>query len=114
MHNVFHHLARQLAIFCLLAWPVAAFAAEDAPAAAKPAAAMISNDKCLECHDDKDLTKDLAGGKTVSLFVDEKIRQASVHAKLACAECHSDLSGEHPDDVKPVKPVKPAPRKSAR
>ena len=99
-----HLSACRLAIYCLLAWPVAACAAADAPAA-KPAAAMIPNDKCLECHDDKDLTKDLPGGKTAPLFVDEKIRQASVHAKLACAECHNELTGEHPDDAKPTKPV---------
>ncbi|MEI6604797.1 MAG: cytochrome c3 family protein [Verrucomicrobiota bacterium] len=107
MYKPFHLSACRIASLCLLAWPVAAFAATDAPVAAtiKPAAVLIPNDKCLECHDDKDLTKDLPGGKTTSLFVDEKIRQASVHAKLACAECHSDLTGDHPDDAKPTKLV---------
>ena len=130
MHNAFLLITRRLAILCLLAWPAAAITAQDEvsqdkaaqdkaakvettknettkpeTAVIKPAAEMIPNDKCLECHDDKDLTKDLPGGKTSSLYVDEKIRQSSVHAKLACAECHSDLSGEHPDDAKPAKPV---------
>ena len=66
---------------------------------------LVPNDTCLGCHDDKDLTKDLPGGKKVSLFVDEKIRQSSVHAKLNCADCHSDLAAEHPDDGKVPKPV---------
>ena len=66
---------------------------------------LIPNETCLGCHDDKDLTKDLPDGKKVSLFVDEKIRQSSVHAKLNCADCHSDLAAEHPDDGKAPKPV---------
>ncbi len=135
MHNTFLLITRRLALLGLLAWPAAAITAQDVAAqdvaaqdvaaqdvaakvetakdetaknetaVIKSEAAMIPNDKCLECHDDKDLTKDLPGGKTSSLYVDEKIRQSSVHAKLACAECHSDLSGEHPDDAKPAKPV---------
>jgi cytochrome b subunit of formate dehydrogenase len=65
----------------------------------------IPNDKCLECHSDKDLTKDLAGGKQRSLFVDQVLLKTSVHGKTRCAECHSDLTTEHPDDAKAPKPV---------
>jgi cytochrome b subunit of formate dehydrogenase len=106
MRQSFNLSARWLAILGLLAWPAATFAASDEAAAPiKPAAEAIPNDKCLECHSDKDLTKDLADGKTVSLFVDEKVRQTSVHADLACADCHGDLTAEHPDDAKVPKPV---------
>ena len=114
MRNPLLLTARCLGLFWLLAAPAVTLAATaatadaaatTATAAIKPAAELIPNDKCLECHGEKDLTKDLPGGKTTSLFVDEKIRQASVHAKLSCAECHPDLAGEHPDDAKPATPV---------
>ncbi len=103
---------RLLGLLGTLAFPGLVFAAGDEPAAeakpaveTKPANEQIPNDKCLECHGEKDLTKDLPDGKQVSLFVDEKVRQASAHGKLACADCHEDLTGEHPDDAKAPKPV---------
>ena len=93
----------RLALFLFFAaWPGMAVAANVDAAAKKD---LIPNEKCLECHSDKDLTKDLPGGKKLSLFVEEKIRQSSVHAKTNCAECHADLTAEHPDDAKAAKPV---------
>lgn len=92
-------LARILFVVVLLTVPVAA-SAENAPKE------LIANDTCLGCHEDKDLTKDLPGGKQKSLFVDEKIRQSSVHATVNCTECHTDLTAEHPDDAKAAEPVK--------
>lgn len=93
-----------LGIMWLMAGSSTVIAAETeaAPIAKK---SLIPNDKCLECHSDKDLTKDLPNGKQISLFVDEKIRQSSVHAKIQCAECHSDLTDKHPDDSKGSKAV---------
>ena len=75
------------------------------PSAARAADQKIPNDKCLECHSDKDLTKDLADGKQVSMFVDEAKQKASVHGKTQCSECHKDLTAEHPDDAKAAKVV---------
>ncbi len=69
---------------------------------AASAAEIIANDKCLECHGEKDLTKELADGKEVSMFVDEAKFKASVHGKTQCAACHSDVTEEHPDDAKPA------------
>ncbi len=66
---------------------------------------LITNEKCLECHGEKDLTKDLPDGKQVSLFVDEAKLRGSVHGKVQCAECHGDLTAEHPDDAKAAKSV---------
>ena len=68
-------------------------------------AADIPNDKCLGCHEDKDLTKTNAQGKTVSLFIDQAKFAASVHKKGRCADCHSDLTAEHPDNALAAKPV---------
>jgi len=64
------------------------------------AGGIILNEKCLECHGDKDLTKELPNGKEVSIFADEVKLKASVHAKKACSECHKDLTEKHPDDGK--------------
>ena len=64
----------------------------------------ISNETCLECHSDPDLTME-KDGKDVSIFVDEKKLLASVHAKNQCRECHPDLSAEHPDDEKEARKV---------
>ncbi len=65
----------------------------------------LANNSCMACHGDKDLTKDLADGKRVSLWVDESQIKASVHGEVVCAACHTDLTAEHPDDSKVPKPV---------
>lgn len=62
---------------------------------------------CLECHQDKELTKN-AGGKVVSLYVDIARFDASVHGQqgLACTDCHQDLDGfedwPHPEELQDV------------
>ncbi len=65
----------------------------------------IPNDKCLECHSDKELTKTNAQGRAISLFVDPARLLASIHKTNTCASCHSDLTAEHPDDNLAAKPV---------
>ena len=65
----------------------------------------IADDTCLECHSDKDLTKETADGKEVSIFVDQAKLKGSAHKTTRCAECHRDLTAEHPDDEKAAKPV---------
>ena len=66
---------------------------------------LIPNDKCLECHSDKDLTKETKDGKEVSMFMDEAKLKASAHKDTQCSECHRDLTEEHPDDEVAAKPV---------
>lgn len=62
-------------------------------------AEAIPNDECLTCHEDKDLTKKDAAGKTVSLFVDKQKLAGSVHAKSLCVGCHADVTeSPHPDN----------------
>ena len=48
--------------------------------------------RCLKCHDDPELTA-LRGDTEISAYVTAEIIAESVHAKLACVECHSDLAG---------------------
>jgi cytochrome b subunit of formate dehydrogenase len=50
------------------------------------------DEDCLTCHADNTLTKEL-NGKQISLFVDGKKLQHSIHGsmKLACVDCHKDV-----------------------
>ncbi|HJX72722.1 MAG TPA: hypothetical protein VJ307_01095 [Candidatus Deferrimicrobiaceae bacterium] len=50
---------------------------------------------CQECHGDKTIEKSLPGGKTQSLFVDEKEFRQSVHGKGTCTSCHADAKVPH-------------------
>ena len=61
--------------------PAAALAAED-----------LSNDVCLACHGDASASTTLGNGKTLSVYVDQKALAGSVHAGLACTDCHSDIT----------------------
>ena len=61
-----------------------------------------SNDDCLMCHSDKTLTGQI-NGKTVNVFVDQKILKSSVHKDVDCISCHADLEGTdfpHKENVK--------------
>ena len=61
--------------------PGAAWAAED-----------LTNDVCLACHGDASASTALKDGKNLSLYVDHKALAESVHAGLACVDCHSDIT----------------------
>ena len=50
---------------------------------------------CLDCHGDKTIEKTLPGGQTVSLFVDRKTYEDSVHGKGPCTTCHADAKSPH-------------------
>lgn len=63
-----------------------------------------SNDDCIMCHEDKELTG-TKYGKNYSVFVNNSVLQKSIHSKLACVSCHSDVDPEdlpHNDELKPV------------
>ena len=53
--------------------------------------AAQTNDECFACHTDADLAKEGPGGKRISLYVDEKTYQSSIHSRLQCVLCHSDI-----------------------
>ncbi|MBI5508561.1 MAG: cytochrome c3 family protein [Deltaproteobacteria bacterium] len=59
--------------------------------------AGVANSDCLECHGKQDLAME-RDGKRISLYVDALAMQASTHAKVACAQCHSQVatSGTRP------------------
>jgi hypothetical protein len=60
------------------------------------------NSDCLMCHEDKTL-KGTKSGRTISVFVNEKIISSSVHSEVNCIQCHVDLEGSdfpHAENVK--------------
>ena len=57
--------------------------------AATPTPAQ-DNQKCFDCHADAELTGSFAG-EEMSMFVAEKAYAASVHAGMACVDCHQDI-----------------------
>jgi len=64
----------------------------------------ISNDDCLDCHNDPDLTTE-KNGKEYSLFVDGDQFAASIHADNGCISCHEEAEvdgDEHPFPMTPV------------
>lgn len=66
--------------------------------AAQPPAASVDNDTCLSCHSDPGLSLTARDGATVSLHVPQDALAASVHAKVACADCHTTAADvPHPE-----------------
>jgi len=58
----------------------------------------LTDDDCMDCHSDKELTTE-KDGKTISLYVDEEVFKQSLHGKNGCISCHeeADVEGdEHP------------------
>jgi predicted CXXCH cytochrome family protein len=63
-----------------------------------------SDDDCLMCHEDPTLTA-TRQGKTVSMFVNKKVLDNSVHEGMECSSCHPDAAVAefpHPDILQPV------------
>lgn len=63
----------------------------------------LSNSDCLACHGDNTLSKE-ESGKQVSLYVDDKKFQGSVHSVFGCTDCHSDVKAV-PHEAAPAKPA---------
>ncbi len=63
-----------------------------------------TNEDCLGCHEDRELTA-VRQGKTVSLFVNNALLNTSVHKKVQCISCHPDANVKdfpHPEILSPV------------
>ena len=54
------------------------------------AAPAQDNDRCLQCHDDPELTG-TRGDQDISGYVDMAVYDDSVHAGQACVDCHRDV-----------------------
>lgn len=51
---------------------------------------LLSQEDCLECHGDPDLTTVDDEGNEMSLFVDSSVFANSVHGEFGCIACHVD------------------------
>lgn len=56
--------------------------------------AGMANQDCLSCHGKADLTME-RDGATIPLFVDATAMETSTHGKIACAQCHTEVSPSH-------------------
>jgi predicted CXXCH cytochrome family protein len=89
--------------FFLLVVACGVLALANRRAAASPAE-TLSNSDCLMCHGDASASTKLGNGKTLSLYVNHKELAGSVHAGLACTDCHSDITTiPHPTRTFPDK-----------
>ncbi|MGC9451893.1 MAG: rhodanese-like domain-containing protein [Oceanipulchritudo sp.] len=62
----------------------------------------LSNESCLDCHNDPGWTE-VIGGKEVSLHVDPESFAQSVHGDWSCTDCHADIEEvPHAPDLAPV------------
>lgn len=65
----------------------------------------LTNDDCMECHGDQELTTE-KDGKTISLFMDIEIYNGTVHAENGCVSCHEDADVEGDEHPFPLTPVR--------
>ena len=63
-----------------------------------PAAPAVDNETCLSCHADPALSVKARDGTAIALHVKADALAQSVHAKIACAECHTAMTElPHPE-----------------
>lgn len=62
------------------------------------------NSDCLACHADRGTTTS-RNGKTVSLYVDARMLEASAHAGLECVSCHEGFNPSELPHAKKIRPV---------
>jgi hypothetical protein len=67
-------------------------------------AAAMTDEDCLDCHTDPDLTVEV-DGKTVQLFVDGEKFMGSIHAENGCVSCHEEADVEEDEHPYPMAAV---------
>ncbi len=50
-----------------------------------------SNEDCMMCHSDPELTGLNSEGQEISMYVDSEKYEKSTHAEFSCVDCHQDL-----------------------
>src|SRR3989304_5316889 len=61
------------------------------------------NASCFTCHSEPSLTKKTPAGQELSLFVDQKRYEGSVHGSFECITCHQDIQEiPHPEKLQKV------------
>ncbi|MCC6153709.1 MAG: cytochrome b/b6 domain-containing protein [Candidatus Hydrogenedentes bacterium] len=65
--------------------------------------AAPSDEDCMACHSDPNLTKDMGNGVTKSMYLDAAVFTESIHGAIGCVACHADIvEVPHDPDLKPV------------
>jgi cytochrome b subunit of formate dehydrogenase len=63
----------------------------------------VTNEECMECHSDQELTGVNQAGEEYSLYLDVAKYQESVHGKNDCVSCHSTIEEiPHPEELPKV------------
>ncbi len=57
---------------------------------------------CLACHSDKTLSKKLMDKERLPLYIDGHEFAGSVHSKVGCSGCHTDISMDNHPQVKKI------------
>ena len=60
----------------------------------------VSNETCLDCHEQPDRTTELPSGESLFLTIDREMYEASIHGQggYACVQCHVEIrSFPHPE-----------------
>jgi len=52
-----------------------------------------SDDDCFDCHGDRSFSKTVKG-RRISLFINQKIFEKSIHGDEGCVSCHSDVDAD--------------------
>jgi predicted CXXCH cytochrome family protein len=63
--------------------------------------AAMTDEDCLDCHTDPDLTVEV-DGKTIQLTVDEEKFMGSIHADNGCVSCHEEADVDEPPHPYPM------------
>ncbi|MGD8780234.1 MAG: hypothetical protein PVH88_14865 [Ignavibacteria bacterium] len=66
--------------------------------------AQEEDEICIECHGDRTLTAE-RNGKEISMWVNHKLYQNSIHAENGCVSCHMDVDPEdlpHAEELEKV------------
>lgn len=102
--TVYKVLIALLAVLALmlgvgLAWgsklPIVKAESQSAPLGQKP-----DNSQCLGCHSEPGQVFTFPNGDTVSISVDPKMYDTTVHMNLSCQVCHTNISGyPHPQNT---------------
>jgi len=67
------------------------------------AAGAVTNDECLECHREQEMSRQTAEGKDVSLYIGAAGFGSSVHGEFSCTDCHADaMEIPHPEALAKV------------
>ena len=70
---------------------------------ASAAAPSADDEQCLACHGSPGMEKQLAGGETLSLYIQGDRFAQSVHSVIGCTGCHADIDlASHPPAESPI------------